>query len=195
MNSFKNNISFKERKVECEKILLKYPDRIPILCEKCPYSRNAPKIDKHKYLAGYELTVGQFMLIIRKRMHVKPEIGLYMFINGIIPSNSSLLRNLYSDFKDDDGFLYITYDVENTFGNNYFKKGDIIYLLKNNKPEKNDTYIIHSIEIIKGGNWHDGFDETHYAYLENSKTNLGEKKMIAYINIMCQIFFLYAVKV
>jgi len=119
MNSFKNSNSFKERKVECEKILLKYPHRIPILCEKCPYSRDAPSIDKHKYLAGYDLTVGQFMLIIRKRMCIKPEIGLYIFINGIIPSNSSLLRNLYSDFKDDDGFLYITYDVENTFGNNY----------------------------------------------------------------------------
>jgi GABA(A) receptor-associated protein len=118
MNNFKNRISFRERKNHCDNILLKYPDRIPILCEKFYYSKNAPEIDKHKYLAGYDLTVGQFMLVIRKRMNLKKEIGLYMFINGIIPSNSSLLRNLYSDFKDADGFLYITYDVENTFGNN-----------------------------------------------------------------------------
>ena len=118
MNNFKNRISFRERKNHCEKILLKYPDRIPILCEKFPYSKNAPEIDKHKYLAGYDLTVGQFMLVIRKRMNLNKEIGLYMFVNGTIPSNSSLLRNLYTDFKDDDGFLYITYDVENTFGNN-----------------------------------------------------------------------------
>jgi hypothetical protein len=37
----------------------------------------------------------------------------------------------------------------------------MLYLLKDNKPDKNDTYIIHKIEIIKGGNSHDGFDETH----------------------------------
>lgn len=120
MKSFKNRNSFRERKVDCDRILLKYPDRIPILCERCPYSRSAPEIDKHKYLAGYDLTVGQFMLVIRKRMRIKPEMGLYMFINGLIPSNSALLRNLYSDFKDTDGFLYITYDVENTFGNNSY---------------------------------------------------------------------------
>jgi GABA(A) receptor-associated protein len=170
MNSFKNRNSFRDRKNDCIRILTKYPDRIPIICEKCPYSRGAPEIDKHKYLAGYDLTVGQFMLVIRKRMCIRPEIGLYIFVNGIIPSNSSFLRNLYSDFKDDDGFLYITYDIENTFGNNYFEKGDIIYLLKNNEPEKSETYIIDKIETIKGGNWHDGFDELHYAYLENSKT-------------------------
>mgnify|MGYP003350095145 CR=1 FL=1 len=116
MNSFKNTRSLRERKNDYEKILSKFPDRIPIICEKCPYSRNAPEIDKHKYLAGFDLTVGQFMLVIRKRMFIRPEIGLYIFINGTIPSNSSLLRNLYKDFKDDDGFLYVTYDVENTFG-------------------------------------------------------------------------------
>lgn len=196
MNNFKNRISFRERKNHCDKILLKYPDRIPILCEKFPYSKNAPEIDKHKYLAGYDLTLGQFMTVIRKRMSIKPEIALYIFINRIIHSNSTLLRHLYIDFKDDDGFLYIEYDVENTFGgDSYFEKGDVIYLLKDNKPDKNDTYIIHKIEIIKGGNWHDGFDETHYAYLENIKSKLCERKVIAYINNMCQYNLLYAIKV
>ena len=39
-----------------------------------------------------------------------------------------LFQKYYSrdlDYKDDDGFLYINYDVENTFGNDYFKKDDI----------------------------------------------------------------------
>ena len=52
-------------------------------------------------------------------------------------------------------------------------KKAMLYLLKDNKPDKNDTYIIHKIEIIKGGNSHDGFDETH----------------------MCKYNLLYAVKV
>ena len=196
MYSFKNRYPFKQRKHDCDQILLKYPDRIPILCEKNPYSKNAPDIDKHKYLVSYELTLGQFMLVIRKRMNIKPEVGLYIFINGIIHSNSTLLQELYLDFRDYDGFLYIEYDVENTFGDDsYFEKGDIVYLLKDNKIDKNDTYIIHLIEIIKGGNFHDGYEVTHYAYLENTKTNLCEKKMIVYLNIMCQIQNVYAIKV
>ena len=56
------------------------------------------------------------MAVIRKRINLQPEIGLYIFIGGFIPSNSTLLKNLFLDFRDDDGFLYIEYDVENTFG-------------------------------------------------------------------------------
>jgi GABA(A) receptor-associated protein len=196
MIGFKNKYPFKQRKIDSENILSKYPHRIPIICEKHPYSRSAPDIDKHKYLVGYDLTVGQFMSVIRKRMSLKPEIALYIFINGSIPSNSSPLQYLFLDCKDDDGFLYINYDVENAFGNNdNFKKDDIIHLIKDNKPDKNNSYIIHYIEIIKGGNWHDGYDETYYAYLENTKTNLFEKKMILYLNLMCQIQNFYAIKI
>ena len=196
MYSFKNRYPFKQRKHDCDQILLKYPDRVPVLCEKHPYSKNAPDIDKHKYLVGYDLTLGQFMSVIRKRMSIKPEVGLYIFINGIINSNSTLLQELYLDFKDYDGFLYIEYDVENTFGDNgYFIKGDIIYLLQDNKVDKNNTYIIHLIEVIRGGDFHDGYSETHYAYLENTKTNLGEKKIILYTNIMCGIKLFFAIKI
>lgn len=196
MTGFKNKYPLKQRKIDCSQILLKYPDRIPVICEKHPYSRNAPDIDKHKYLIGFDLTVGQFMSVIRKRMCLNPGVGLYIFINGLIPSNSSILHYLFLDHKDDDGFLYIYYDVENTFGNDYdFKKGDIINLIQDNKLDKNNSYIIHNIEIVKGGNWHDGYDETHYVYIENINTKLGEKKMIVYLNMMCGIKMFFAVKV
>lgn len=196
MNGFKNKYPFKQRKIDCTQILLKYPDRIPVICEKHPYSRSAPDIDKHKYLIGFDLTVGQFISVIRKRMCLKPEVGLYIFINGSIPSNSSILHYSFLDHKDDDGFLYIYYDIENTFGNDYdFKKGDIINLIQDNKLDKNNSYIIHQVEIIKGGNWHDGYDETHYAYIENTKSNLCDRKMIVYLNMMCQIQNIFAEKI
>ena len=196
MNGFKNKYPFKQRKIDCTQILLKYPDRIPVICEKHPYSRSAPDIDKHKYLIGFDLTVGQFISVIRKRMCLKPEVGLYIFINGSIPSNSSILHYSFLDNKDDDGFLYIYYDIENTFGNDYdFKKGDIINLIQDNKLDKNNSYIIHHVEIIKGGYWHDGYDETHYAYIENTKSNLCDRKMIVYLNMMCQIQNVFAVKI
>ena len=34
MNGFKNNYPFKQRKIDCSQILLKYPNRIPIICGK-----------------------------------------------------------------------------------------------------------------------------------------------------------------
>lgn len=147
--SFKHLYSLNQRKNECEKILLKYPNRIPIICEKNYNSTNAPDIDKHKYLVSRDLTLGQFMHTIRQRMNLTAEVGLYIFISGFIPSNSQFLSNLYVDFRDDDGFLYVIYDVENTFGTSCdFKKDDLVYLIKDNIIDKSISYIIKDI-----GNW------------------------------------------
>jgi len=196
MIGFKNKYSFNQRKINCDNILSKYPDRIPVICEKHPYSRNAPDIDKSKYLVDHYLTLAQFILVIRKRMRLKPEVALYIFVDGSIPSNSSFVYNLFLDNRDDDGFLYITYDIENTFGNNsYFKEHDVVHLIKNNITDKTINYKICSIEIIKGGNWHDGYSETYYGLLENNITKTIEKKELAYINLMCQIQNIYAIKI
>ena len=193
--SFKQLYSLNQRKNECEKILLKYPNRIPIICEKNYNSTSAPDIDKHKYLVSRDLTLGQFMHIIRQRMNLSAEVGLYIFISGFIPTNSQFLSNLYVDFRDDDGFLYIIYDVENTFGSFYdFKNDDLVYLIKDNIIDKNILYIIQDIEIVMGGNWHDGYSETHYAYLKNNITNITEKKLIAYISVMNNIQLFYIIK-
>ena len=193
--SFKHLYSLNQRKNECEKILLKYPNRIPIICEKNYNSTNVPDIDKHKYLVSRDLTLGQFMHIIRQRMNLSPEVGLYIFISGFIPTNSQFLSNLYVDFRDDDGFLYVIYDIENTFGSFYdFKNDDLVYLIKDNIIDKSISYIIQDIEIETGGNWHDGYSETYYAYLKNTTTNIIEKKLIAYISMMNNLKLFYIIK-
>lgn len=45
-----------------------------------------------------------------------PEYGLFIFINNIIPSQHESVSTIYEQHKDVDGFLYITYSGENTFG-------------------------------------------------------------------------------
>jgi len=115
--SFKASHSFEDRIRETSNILLKYPDRLPIICEKYKYaSIDCPDIDKKKYLVPNDLTVGQFVYVIRKRLKLSPEKSIFLFINGFIPPTSSLLYNIYNNSKEDDGFLYITYTFENTFG-------------------------------------------------------------------------------
>ena len=114
---FKSSHPFSERESECTRIREKYPDRIPIICEKNIYaSHTCPNIDKIKYLVPNDLTLGQFMYVIRKRLRLKPEEALFFFVNGFIPVNSSLIVDVYETHKDMDGFLYITYCLENVFG-------------------------------------------------------------------------------
>jgi GABA(A) receptor-associated protein len=112
---FKNDYSFEDRCDESKRILIKFSQRIPIICEKNKKSKLLD-IDKKKYLIPIDFTVGQFMYVIRKRLLLPPDKAIFIFINGIIPSCSSTIINIYDMHKDSDGFLYVTYDDENVFG-------------------------------------------------------------------------------
>lgn len=45
-----------------------------------------PDIDKKKYLVPSDLTVGQFVYVIRKRIKLSPEKGIFIFINNVLPA-------------------------------------------------------------------------------------------------------------
>ena len=114
--AFKDKFTFEERREESAKVAVKYPDRIPIICEKNANSKNTPDIDKTKYLVPCDLTMGQFIYVIRKRLSISSNYAIYIFVNGFIPPSSELLMTLYEKEHDEDGFLYMTYSFENTFG-------------------------------------------------------------------------------
>lgn len=114
--SFKKAKSFEERIKESQKIKEKYPDRVPVIVEKS-ISSSVNNIDKHKYLVPSDLTVGQFIHVIRKRIQATPEQGIFIFVKEkILPPTSSLMISMYENYADDDGFLYMIYSSENTFG-------------------------------------------------------------------------------
>lgn len=112
---FRKQFSFHDRLNESTRILEKYPDRIPIICEKNK-NDTCPQIDKKKYLVPFDLTIGQFIYVIRKRLHLQAECALFLFIGGTIPPSSTLVGSIYEQHKNKDGFLYVTYSKENTFG-------------------------------------------------------------------------------
>lgn len=115
--SFKSEFSFSKRSLEAKRIMSKYNDRIPIICERANnVGPDCPYIDKKKYLVPMDLTVAQFIYVIRKRLNLDAEKAMFIFVNGEVPTNANLITNLYNDYKDEDGFLYVTYALENTFG-------------------------------------------------------------------------------
>ena len=112
---FKTQYTIEARIEEARRIITKYPERRPIICEKAS-NTDLPSIDKKKYLVPYDLSVGQFIFVIRKRMSLKPEESLFLFINGKIMSCNMTIGKVYDSEKDKDGFLYAQYTKEATFG-------------------------------------------------------------------------------
>ena len=115
---FIDKYSFIERHQEAIKIMARYTDRLPIICEKNQRDIGTPDIDKHKYLVPHNITVGQFMHVIRKRIRLPSGVALFLFIgdNKTILPTHTLLAHAYQKFKNNDGFLYIMYSRENVFG-------------------------------------------------------------------------------
>ena len=60
-NSFKKKHTFEQRKQESSKIIAKYEDRIPIIVFKDPKCKNLEEINKNKFLAPTDLTLGQIL--------------------------------------------------------------------------------------------------------------------------------------
>ena len=101
---------------EAEKIKEKYPGRIPIFVTKATRAADIPDLPKHKYLAPSNLSVGQFIFILRRQIKLPPDRAMFIFVNDTLPTSSTLLAELYANHKDQDGALRMTYTSENTFG-------------------------------------------------------------------------------
>ncbi|GMP90573.1 hypothetical protein CsSME_00041634 [Camellia sinensis var. sinensis] len=68
------------------------------------------------YLVLVDLTVGQFVYVVWKRIKLGAEKAIFIFVKNILPPTAAMMSAIYEENKDEDGFLYMTYSSENTFG-------------------------------------------------------------------------------
>jgi GABA(A) receptor-associated protein len=109
--------SLEQRMDESRKILARYRDRLPVICELHHNCKSLPEIDKRKFLVPRDLQVCQFLYVIRKRLSISSAQAIFlMTAKGSLPLSSQTIGSLYSTEHDLDGFLYIFYTGENTFG-------------------------------------------------------------------------------
>ncbi|XP_032419127.1 microtubule-associated protein 1 light chain 3 gamma [Xiphophorus hellerii] len=115
--TFKQRKSFATRKMEVAGIRSKFPNKIPVIIERYEKEKNLPPLDKTKFLVPHELTMTQFITIIRNRMALLPSQAFYLLVSSSSLASMSLtMAQLYQDHQDDDGFLYMTYASQEMFG-------------------------------------------------------------------------------
>lgn len=117
---FKKKYNFEQRNREASRVRQKYPDRIPIIVEQ-EKTKSLPLLDKRKYLVPENMTVGQFMYVLRKRLKITPDKALYIFFGSNLEPNNSELSRVYEKHREPDMFLYATIGAEKTFGNNLLR--------------------------------------------------------------------------
>jgi hypothetical protein len=108
--------SFSKKKIE--ELLIKYPNRIPIVLSSISYK----KIGNIKLIVPFDMTLTQFITILRNKIELKKEEAIYFFVKDtnnksdvIIPTTSSL-GPLYNQYKDKSLILNMYFEKEAVFG-------------------------------------------------------------------------------
>ena len=73
-----------------------------------------------------------------------------------------------------------------------FKEGDLVYLVKNHKLQKDKVFKVYQFDFEEGGTFHGGYEINIYAYLEDENTRVLGKYRIGFFNVMRQIKSIYA---
>lgn len=125
-------VNFSKKKVE--QMMLKNPNRVPIII-----TSNSFKIDKLKYIVPDSITIGELMIMLRKKNNIDPQEAIFLFIKdnnsnnnntninkfnnkskkeneGILVPSSSTLGTLHQQHKDENLILHIFFEKETVFG-------------------------------------------------------------------------------
>jgi len=105
------------RREEVMAIRAKFPAKIPVIVERYGKETTLPMLDKTKFLVPQEITMSQFITIIRNRMQLHSTMSFYLLVNNkALVSLSRTMAEVYRECHDEDGFLYVTYASQEVFG-------------------------------------------------------------------------------
>ena len=95
----------------------RYPDKVPIMLSSDRNSSNQSCVSK-KLMIPRSATCAQFIVMIRERVQIQSTHALF-FVT--VPKHhlicgSTTIGEVYDKEKTDDGFLYIVYALEHSFG-------------------------------------------------------------------------------
>jgi hypothetical protein len=127
MSDFRRRFKLEERKEITNKILTKYEEKCPIYLSFDSQLNLKSFRNYNRYIVTNNLTLSQFLLIVKKKINVDSNETLTLFIeiydknnsnikNSILAPLSSSIASIYDLNKNDDGFLYMTLVKENVFG-------------------------------------------------------------------------------
>jgi GABA(A) receptor-associated protein len=112
----KTEKNLEERLMYSQTLMRKYPDRVPVIVEKNPDCVQLHSIERTKYLVPRELSVAQFIQMLRKHVKLDSSMAIFVLINNKLIPNTATISEVYATEKEEDGFMYVIYSLENTFG-------------------------------------------------------------------------------
>lgn len=119
IKSFQKAKDAETRKAEQKKQQLAHPDRVSIIVDR--HDKNVSKCGKNRFLVPLDMSAGQFLYMIRKRLEepLRETEALFFYLHpkGTMVPTADLMSKIQAEHKNpEDNFLYLVYAKENAFG-------------------------------------------------------------------------------
>lgn len=133
--SFRKDIPWTDHLTKSQSMRAKHKERVPIIVDRG--TKETPQVTKNKFLVPDSFTIAQFQAIVRRYLKplegtdqkkLQPQDALFFFIreykyesgvethsDKLVPAQQTL-GQLYQQYQDRNGYLFIVYNKETTFG-------------------------------------------------------------------------------
>jgi GABA(A) receptor-associated protein len=111
---FKRQHSLEDRISETKRLKVRFPDRVPVIVE-CTSKTQPINLTKKKCLVPGDVTVSQFLYILRKYVRLNSEKAIFLFVENEMPASGLLMADVYNKYGKGE-LLYFSISTESTFG-------------------------------------------------------------------------------
>lgn len=115
-SDFKQRKNFTDRSKDALNIKTQHPSKIPVIVERSTSEKTLPVLDKQKFLVPDHVTVTELIRVLRRRLDLAPGQAFFLLSERGLPPGTQTLAELWESDHDEDGFVYVFYAAQETFG-------------------------------------------------------------------------------
>ncbi len=114
-------MSFQERVERSSALKEKYPHCVPVIVRKNKNDKILQDEIQSRYLIPKNVEISYLLISIQKKLKIDANKALFVFVqqnnnSSFLVTPSMNIQEIYNSYGSSDGFLYLIYTTENTFG-------------------------------------------------------------------------------